>query len=217
MKGVMNLNMIELIKLLAPTVIAVISAWLLAFIQSKKEAKKLNKQIDDWKKNSIEAQNKTNKLLFCLNKLSEIEINYEKMISDINTVIQSVNRLNSSDNSKDLINEVMDVKMSARQVNGHMHEIMYTIGLTGELVKAISQPDFYNFKLILSGMKESGDLVEKEMSELAQMEVRSEVKSEVNKIYIKDSTEKFEKAMLDAREFMISILDNVLGKMEQGK
>lgn len=199
----------EVCKLIIPSFVA----WKLAVNQSKKDAKKneknMKEQIKEWRDKNIESQNKSNKLQFCLNKLSEIEINYEKMISDINTLVQSVKRLYLDNNA------IIDVKMSAEQINAHMHEIMYSIGLTGELVKAVSWDDYERFEIILKKMKESGNLIEKEMSNLAQIKGQVNDINRISNLYNETNIEKFNDAIFNARNFIINVISDVLGEMDQ--
>lgn len=196
----------EVVKLLVPSFVA----WKLAVYQSSKEAKlnekRMKKQIEDWKNENIEAQNKSNKLQFCLKELSKIEVRYEKLISDVNVVAQSILRAKKDKN-------LMDVKMAAGQLNGHMHDIMYSIGLTAQLVKTLNFNDFIKFNYLLDNMKKSGSKIEKSMSYLAQIDGKPSDFQIINEVYNLDDFEQFSKDMFEARNFMMGVIDEILQKM----
>lgn len=196
----------EVIKLVIPSFVA----WKLAVHQSKKEAienaKSTKKQIKEWRNKNIEAQNKSNKIQFCLNELSKIEIKYEKLISDVNTVAQSVLRARKSQN-------LLDVKMASEELNMHMHDVMYSVGLTGQLVKTLGYNNFNKFIYVLENMKESGKNVEKTMSCLAQIDGKPSDLQIVNKVYNAQDFKKFSEDVFATRQFMMDVVEKVLIRM----
>lgn len=196
----------EVIKLVIPSFVA----WKLAVHQSKKEAvenaKNTKKQIKEWRNKNIEAQNKSNKLQFCLNELSKIEIKYEKLISDVNTVAQSVLRARENKN-------LVDVKMASGELNMHMHDVMYSVGLTGQLIKTLGYNNFNEFVYVLNNMKESGKNVEKAMSCLAQIDGKPTDLQIVDKIYNAQDFKKFSEDVFATRQFMMNVIEKVLIRM----
>ena len=103
--------------------------------------------------------------------------------------------------------------MAPEELNVHMHDAMYSVGLTGQLVKTLGYNNFNEFIYVLNNMKESGKNIEKTMSCLAQIDGKPFYLQIVNKVYNAQDFKKFSEDVFATRQFMMDIIEKVLIRM----
>lgn len=199
----------ELFKTLVPSILA----WYLAVRTSSKKAEKdkveAREQLRIAKDYNAEVQNKAYKLQFCLRELEKREQLYEKTLSDSNVVSECVQRYFNSNGSREAI------MASARQLINQLHLVMYSVGTTESLVRAVRASEAETFAENLEALKTSGNKIEKSMNYLAQEPIQRGTlgRQQVSKNFNNEDMKDFFDQLLKLRNLILSLIYIVLREM----
>ncbi len=188
-------------------------AWWLAVLTSKRNSKeerhKILEQLDITKKNNIEAQNKSFKLQFCLSELQKKDEIYEELISDINVVIQSVERFRNPR----LNEENIAVMTSANEALKQLHETMFNAGSLTSLIKA-TKSNYKEYESIFNKLTDQGKEVEKELHFLVTG-IRNRISSQTfDSNYNPNVFLQFEEELMQMQSFIMKIIMELFAEMD---
>lgn len=194
----------EIIKTVAPAIIA----WWLAKRSSdknyKSNRKEMREQLGIAKSNNMEVQNRAFKLQFCLQELEKKELLYEKIISDINVTSESIERFTNNQG------KLFDINVAAREANGQLHEVMHHTGTLQLIIKAANPNSEEAFIECLKDLIDKGHLVEAQMNWLSNTKLKV---SEIKINYDKQKLSDFFNSLVNMRNFILEHIDIVFKKM----
>ena len=208
-----NVHWAKLLWELSNTLVPSILAWYLAVRTSSKKAEKdkveAREQLRIAKDYNAEVQNKAYKLQFCLRELEKREQLYEKTLSDSNVVSECVQRYFNSNGSREAI------MASARQLINQLHLVMYSVGTTESLVRAVRASEAETFAENLEALKISGNKIEKSMNYLAQEPIQRGMlgRQQVSKNFNNEDMKDFFDQLLKLRNLILSLIYIVLREM----
>jgi hypothetical protein len=194
----------EIVKVVLPAFIA----WVLANRSSKKSTEsnrsEMREQLNIAKKNSLEVQNRSFKLQFCIRELEKDELIYEKSLSDINVVAQSIERYLQN------YGNVKDIQMSAQQANGQLHEVMYRTGTLQTIIRAANANAEKTFIKNLEALKNTGTKIEAQMDLLSSSDLKP---TQVKKNYNSEDIRNFLNDLITMRNFILEQMHIVFKQM----
>lgn len=199
----------ETIKAFGPAIIA----WFLAVWTAKRNAKhdkeNMLEQLELTKQKNLEAQNQSYKIQFCLSELEKKDLLYEKFMSDLNIVIEGVDRLVNNSEPETF----RMVSNAANEALKQLHLLMFNAGTLTSLMQASSN-NFQQYSEIITELESQGRNVEKTLHYLIILFSGSEFnQNDFQKHYDRSILYNFEKEIITMQEFIMSTISELFEEM----
>lgn len=199
----------ETIKAFGPAIIA----WFLAVWTAKRNAKhnkeNMLEQLELTKQKNLEAQNQSYKIQFCLSELEKKDLLYEKFMSDLNIVIEGVDRLVNNSEPETF----RMVSNAANEALKQLHLLMFNAGTLTSLMQASSN-NFQQYSEIITELESQGRNVEKTLHYLIILFSGSGFnQNDFQKHYDRSILYNFEKEIITMQEFIMSTISELFEEM----